>query len=323
MKLSVTSDNPLQNFYLKDLSNNTFQISLDTEQNIPHGWYELCVEYVDTKIEISDIQINGDSIKHMIYTGYCTDGNGTVHQPATAVWDTGCVFTIWIHTEIGEMYMRTYEAIRNGDYGQNLFENYTLTVDRPLITKGNWPERIRSFYATAHGPQWWYKEDMVPWRYCNLPEYDTDELLSELQPLMTYTEERYNRGYCISQIKEYASDLPFIELDDISSPLVRDFVSSVGYTRLLDISIQTLSPGTYIDIHRDDHYKRAAYPYMKGCKKLYWACKAHEGVYFKQGRGGILPLDKPLLLDTIEHPHAVIHEGDKVRTSILVYGELN
>jgi len=323
MKLSVTSDNPLQNFYLKDLSNNTFQILLDTEQNIPRGWYELCVEYVDTKIEISDIQINGDSIKHMIYTGYCTDGNGTVHQPATAVWDTGCVFTIWIHTEIGEMYSRIYEAIRNGDYGQNLFENYTLTVDRPLITTGNWPERIRSFYATAHGPQWWYKEDMVPWRYCNLPEYDTDELLSELQPMMKYTEERYNRGYCISQIKEYASDLPFIELDDISSPLVRDFVTSVGYTRILDISIQTLSPGTYIDIHRDDHYKRAAYPYMRGCKKLYWACKAHEGVYFKQGRGGILPLDKPLLLDTIEHPHAVIHEGDKVRTSILVYGELN
>ena len=322
MKLSVTSDNPLQNFYLKDLSNNTFQILLDTEQNIPHGWYELCIEYVNTKVEISDIQINGDSIKHMIYTGYCTDSNGTVHQPATAVWDMGCVFSIWIHTEIGEMYSRIYESIRNGDYGQNLFENYTLTVDRPFVTTGNWPERIRSFYATAHGPQWWYKEDMVPWRYCDLPEYDTDELLAEIWPMMAYHEERYNAGYCINQIKEYASDLPFIELDDISSPLVRDFVISVGYTRVLDICIQTLAPGTYIDIHRDDHYKRAAYPYMRGCKKLYWACKAHQGVYFKQGRGGILPLDKPLLLDTIEHPHAVIHEGDQVRTSILVYGEL-
>ena len=62
---------------------------------------------------------------------------------------------------------------------------------------------------------------------------------------------------------------------------------------------------------------------MRGCKKLYWAVKAHEGVYFKQGRSGILPLDKPLLLNTIEHAHSVIHEGDQVRTSILVYGELD
>ena len=135
MKLSVTSNSPLQKFYLQDLHNNKFDIMLDTEQNIPYGWYELCVEYVDTKIEISDIKINDCSINHMIYTGYYTDGNGTVHQPATAVWDQGGVFRIWIHTEIGEMYSRIYEAIRNGDFGQNLFENYSLTVDRPLEIK--------------------------------------------------------------------------------------------------------------------------------------------------------------------------------------------
>jgi hypothetical protein len=322
MKLSVTSNSPLQKFYLEDLHNNKFDIMLDTEQNIPYGWYELCVEYVDTKIEISDIKINDCSINYMIYTGYYTDGNGKVHQPATAVWDQGGVFRIWIHIEIGEMYSRIYEAIRNGDFGQNLFEKYSLTVDRPLEIKDHWPDHIRSFYATAHGPQWWYNAGNVPWKYCDLPNYDTDELLYELEPMLRYNEERYNKGYCIKQIKEHVSDLPFIELDDIASPLVRDFVSSIGYTRLIDIAVQTLRPGTYIDIHRDDHYKRALYPYIKGCKKLYWACKAHEGVYFKQGRGGILPLDRPLLLNTIEHPHAVIHEGDQVRTSILVYGSM-
>ena len=58
MKLSVTSNSPLQKFYLQDLHNNKFDITLDTEQHIPHGWYEICVEYVDTKIEISDIKIN-------------------------------------------------------------------------------------------------------------------------------------------------------------------------------------------------------------------------------------------------------------------------
>jgi hypothetical protein len=324
MKLSVISDSLLQKFYLKDLSNNILDIDLDTDQNLKSGWYELCIEYVDTKIEISDILINDSSISHMIYTGYYTDGNGTIHQPATAVWDTGGVFSIWIHTELGIMYQRVYEAIRNGDFGKNLFDNYILTVDRPFVTKNIWPDHIRSFYANAHGPQWWYNNNKyTPWKYCDLPDYDTDELLRELEPLTIHHSTRKNGNYCIKQIKEYASDLPFIEIQDIPSALVRDFVSNVGYKRIIDISVQTLSPGTYIDIHRDDHYKRKAYPYMRGCKKLYWAVKAHKGVYFKQGRSGILPLDKPLLLNTIEHAHSVIHEGDQVRTSILVYGELD
>lgn len=324
MKLSVASSSPLQKFYLRDLNNNEFDIALDTDQHIASGWYELCVEYVDTKIEITDILINDSSIKYMIYTGYYTDGNGVQHQPATAVWDEGGVFSIWIHTEIGAMYQRIYKTIRNGDFGQNLFEKYSLIVDRPFVVKDQWPAHIRSFYEQAHGPQWWYNTgNDIPWKYCDLPDYDTDELLSELEPMLGHYEERKNGGFCIKQIKEHASDLPFIELDDISSPLVREFVTSVGYSRIIDISVQTLRPGTYIDIHRDDHYKRAAYPYMKGCKKLYWACKAHEGVYFKHGNGGILPLNRPLLLNTIEHPHAVIHQGNQVRTSILVYGELN
>jgi len=324
MKLSVSSNKPLQKFYLKNLNNEVFDILLDTEQSIPYGWYELCIEYVDTEVEILDILVNNASINHMLYTGYVTDRHGNLIQPATAVWEKDTVFSIWIHTEIGEMYQRLLETIRNGDFGQNLFEKYVLTVDRPLAIKDHWPEHIRSFYATAHGPQWWYKSgNDIPWKYCDLPKYDTDELLSELKPMLVNYQERYNGGSLIWQIKDDISDLPFIELDDIPSKLVRDFVSSIGYTRLIDISVQTLSPGTYIDIHRDDHYQRAAYPYMKGCKKFYWACEAHEGVYFKQGRGGILPLDRPLLLDTIEHPHAVVHEGDQVRTSILVYGELN
>jgi len=322
MILSVTSDNPLQRYYLKDLNNTEYQVQLDTWQNLPTGWYEFIVEYVDTKIEITDIKINQASIEHMLYTGYVTDGSGNLHQPATAVWDKGTVFSIWIHTEIGFMYHRILETIRNGDFGQNLFINYTFTVDRPYVTQAHkWPEHLRSFYQHAHGPQWWQKVD-TPWKIIDIPDFDTNVLISEIRSLTKYRFEKQNGGYIIEQLTEHTSELPLIEINDIPSQIVQDFLKSVGYVRILDIAVNTLKPGAYIDIHRDDHFKSTGYEYIKGCKKLYWACENHAGVYFKNGRGGILPLDKPLLVNTVDYPHAVIHEGDSIRTSILVYGEL-
>lgn len=323
MILSVISNNPLQNFYLQDLTGKKINIELDTYQNIPNGWYELKVEYVDTKIEIEDILINNASIKHILYTGYCTDKLGNKHQPASAVWDKGCVFSIWLHTSIGTLFHRIFDGIRNGDYGTNLFENYVLTVDRPHITTGNWPERVSSFFASAYGPKWWrLNTDYTPWKHLDMPDYNPDEIVSELRKWLPCHFERNNGGYRMQQLTDYGSDLPFVEIQDIPSKLVQQFIRDIGYTRLIDIAVHELDPGTYIDIHRDDHYNRAAYPYMRGCKKFYWACKESSGVYFKHGTSGLLPIQHPLLINTIEHVHSVIHEGNKTRTTILAYGEI-
>ena len=80
MLISITSNNIIEKVYLKDLSNVQHNIELGKDQPLDSGWYELCVEYVDTSIEIEDISINGSSIGQFIYTGYCTDGQGQIHQ---------------------------------------------------------------------------------------------------------------------------------------------------------------------------------------------------------------------------------------------------
>ena len=322
MKISITSDLPVQKYRLKDLKSKEYAFELDKNFEIPHGWYELIVDFVDTKIEISDIKINDGSIKHLIYTGFYIDGKGKLHQPATAVWDEGGSFRIWIHTELGVMYQRVMEAIKNGDFGQNLFKEYTLTVDRPHTAKDFWPPHIKSFFENAHGPQWWpLRHTSTPWMRCDIGHMDPDELLNDLGDFCRY---RYAKkdGYEISQFKNGSSDLPFVEIADIESKIIRKFLTSIGYTRLIDISVQTLAPGVFIDIHRDDHYNRKAYPYMKGCKKFYWTCKNAEGVHFKLGRSGCLPHNEPLLINTIEQPHAVINEGPHTKTTIIAYGEI-
>ena len=323
MKIAIISDNPLNQIYLKDLTHKKINISQIDNIDIPHGWYEICVEYSGQKTEIQDILINDTSIEHIIYTGYYTDGNGTIHQPCTAVWDEGGVFSIWIHTEIGLLYQTIVDQIRNGDYGTNLFEKYMLTVDRPLKINNHWDQKLTSFFQHANGPCWWYlNNDYTPWKKLALPTFDTVQLINDLNEWLPHYEERNNGAWCIRQLKPGASDLPFVDWKDIPDNNIKKLVTSIGYKRLIDISVQTLKPGASIEIHRDDHYRRKAYPYMKGCKKFYWACQDAEGVYFKLGKSGLLPLDHPLLINALEHTHAVIHQGSKTRTSILAYGEL-
>jgi hypothetical protein len=322
MKLSISTDKALQKLYLLDINGRQHDIVLDKEHDLPHGWYELRIEYVDTKVEITDIKINNSSISHMIYTGYYTDQNGQLHQPGTAVWDKGGYFSIWLHTEIGTMLQRMLETIKNGDYGKNLFENYVLTVDRPHYTKDHWPEHIKSFFRTSHGPQWWPMNHVdTPWMNCEIGRVDTAKLVNDLKTFCTYNFEP-RPGWRISQKKNKVCDLPFIEIEDIESQTIKDFVLSIGYSRLIDISVNEIDPGVYIDIHRDDYYNFKAYPYLKGCKKFYWSCDGAEGVQFKLGRSGCLPHHRPLLINTIEHPHAVINEGSNTRTTIMAYGEL-
>ena len=107
MKISIISNKPAQKYCLQALDYKTINFQLDKEFDIETGWYELRVEYIDAKIEIQDIKINDTSIKEIIYTGYYTDGSGKIHQPATAVWDEGGVFSIWLHTELGVLFQRT------------------------------------------------------------------------------------------------------------------------------------------------------------------------------------------------------------------------
>ena len=323
MKLSIKSDKKITNFHLKDLLNREHQVKLDTDEKLTDGWYELNIFYVGTKIEIFDILINDISIKHILYTGYYIDTSGKIHQPATALWDKNGCFKIWLHTNIGTLFQRIFDSIRNGDYGKNLFDKYVFTVDRPIKISQHFDSDIQSFFATGDGPHWWIKNnDKTPYLPVNIKNIDREELLNELDKVLPYKVTKKD-GRVRKGIKEtYTPVLPFIEINSIKSNIVQNFLKQIGYKRIIDMGVQTLKPGKSIRIHRDDHYDSDAYPFIRGCKKFYWSIKNPENVYFKLGKSGILPLEKPLLTNTIEHTHSVVHEGNKDRISILIYGEI-
>jgi hypothetical protein len=333
MKLSIKSTEPLQNFYLKNLNDKIFNIELDKENNIKDGWYELIVPYVDKKIEITDILINDDSIKELLYTGFYTDGQGKIHQPANAVWDKGGYFSIWLNTSLGILWQRLCDQIRGGDFGTNLFEQYMLTVDRPLEIANFWNPTFKSYFNIGDGPNWWLKNDrFIPWREIesiNKSNTNIDQLLSELELCFPEHTERLclpsgtlDPGHSRKGLLPGFTELPFTEIENLPSKIVQDFIKKIGYLRIIDIQIQKLSPKTALPIHKDCHFHRKCYPYTSGAVKFYWNVSDTEGIFFKIGNAGLLPLDKPLFINATEHVHSVLNETDKERTVITMYGEL-
>ena len=329
MKLSITSTKPIKKFYLKDVAGKNYDIELDKEQNIPHQWYELLVPYMGEQIEIKDILINDESIKENIYTGFYTDGEGKRHQPATAVWSEGGVFSIWIHTEPGRIWQRFADQIRSGDFGKYLFDKYLFTVDRPTKIADYWDKTLKHYFGFGDGPNYWLKNDrFTPYAYVDQiqkQDYDIKHLLKEFDSCFPegnwwcgniqtkHTKRGLQVGY---------ADLPFTEIKDLPSEFVQGFVRKVGYKRIIDIQIQTLAPKTSLHIHKDHHYDRKCYPYTSGAKKFYWTLGDHNDVYFKLGNAGLLPLDHALFINATEHVHAVVNEQDKERSVLTMYGEL-
>ena len=315
--------------YITNVFDQKINFALGEEFEIDAGWYQLHLPYTGIKNEFKKIILNGFDLEEIIYTGYCTDGAGKIYQPATAVWDTGGCFTILLHTSIGVLIERLIRCLRNGDLGTNLFEKYTLTVDRPFDIDKNYPTEIRSFFQTSDGPNWWRKDsDFLP--YLELPDMDLDKdlLMKECDVLCKYEKEhspkdKKGQEYIIkSSHPDCIFDLPFVEMDPDQFPTVQKLIDEIGMKRVLSIGVNTLNPGKHFHIHRDsENYSRPGYKYVKGCKIFYWLLTEPKGIHFKFGRCGLLPLDKPLLINPVEYAHSVVNQSGKPRLVISMAGE--
>ena len=334
MKLSITSTEKLEKFYLKDLNDKVFNIELDKEQNIPEGWYELIIPYISKKVEIFDILINDESIKEIIFTGFYTDAKNKKHQPANAIWDENGYYSIWLHTQLGFLYQRFYDQIKPGDFGSNLFTKYMLTIDRNIKINDNWSNSLKSYFAYGNGPNWWLKNSKyTPYEIIDdnyIRSINTDHLLNELEKFLVNEIHDMNghKGWDRLGYRKTYTKLAYnenlLQIEDISNTLVKDFVKKLGYKNIIDIEILKLKKDSFIPIHKDAYtdkiYQNNNYTF--GAKKFYWNISNSKNIYFKLGTSGLLPLESPLFINTANHVHAVVNQSNDGRVVISVKGEL-
>jgi hypothetical protein len=111
-------------------------------------------------------------------------------------------------------------------------------------------------------------------------------------------------------------------LSDLNNTVLENLLAQAGYSHWLSISVATLDPGCYIAPHIDDYSKCKNIQHIKGCQKFYMSVNEVDGVYFKLGSAGLLPLEKPLILNTNQHTHSVVNQGPTQRKILMCYGVL-
>jgi len=335
MKISVDSSKPIQNYYLLNLHDKRINFAEGVEFDCATGWYNLIVEYSGEHIDITDIKINDESIEHFLHTGFFTEeSTGKVFQPANAVWTEG-YYSIWLHTEIGYLISTVSGGVRNGDYGKYLFDDYMLTVDKSIDIGKGWPEKMKSYFRHGVGPRWWRKgkkhtpyEPLAPEV---LKDVDKVKLLRELEQdcqieidyPMLIEKELARSDTMHGRAMKRVSNYPFVELDDLVSETLREVAEKIGFKRLLNVTMQTATPGQAFRPHRDDHYTRDCREHIEGPVVFIWDLAADtRGHLFKLGYAGLVPIDHGAFFNQFYFDHGTINGSETVdRPLLIMHGE--
>ena len=322
-KIKLTCDNIINDFILEDIYGCEYYIKNDEENLLERAWYLLRLPFNGQRIEIEKIEIDGFDIGQLIYTGYFETEPGIRHQPATAVWEPG-EFKIWIHTSVGYWKGELITQIANGDFGKNLFDNYILTVDKPLELSEDFPTDIRSYFAHGTGPKWWHKSKS-PYIELDIPEFET--MLDEMHILEDYCEYSVplSKKHKLWSYKSWdGAEIETADLTTYDAESYKGFgkyFQKIGYKKLFQVNFGYLGPMGYINMHKDDHTSSKNYKDIINNKKFYWSFKDAEYDYFKMSGVGIIPTKKPVLVDVCSYTHCVVNVSpSKTRRSLQVTG---
>ena len=323
MRIKLISDYPIDSFILEDLYGDEYNIKNNEDNILERTWYLLRVPYQGQKIEIKEIYVDGYELGQLKYTGYFQTESGTKHQPATAVWEPG-EFQIWIHTSVGHLKGELITQISNGDFGKNLFENYILTVDKPMDLHEDFPIDIRSFYAHGTGPKWWHKSKSP---YIELDTSEFKSMLDEMDILedMCKVDVLMGKSHKGWSYKSWdGAEIETANLskyDDESFAGFGKYFERIGYKELFQVNFGYLGPMGYINMHKDDHHSSKNYENIIGNKKFYWSYRDAECDYFKMAGVGMVPTKKPILVDVCSYTHCVVNTSStKTRKSLQVTG---
>lgn len=329
--LTIHANKKLEKYYLKSINDSIVHFTSGTSFSIQPGWYNLIVEYQGEKVDIEDITINGESLGHFIYTGFFTEhSSGKRFQPANSLWTEG-YYSLWIHTEIGHLVQTHTPAIRNGDYGKNLFDDYLFTVDKSITLESEWPEIIKSYFRYGNGPRWWRKSlKKTPYEIVesNLEkEFNKTKILEQIHldcKVKIDYEMLVKQGHAKTKTMQGValrrnSVYPYIDIDSLKSEEMKRLIHKIGFTKLLNITLQTALPGQAFVPHVDDHYTRDCRQDIEGPVVFLWNLATDtKGHLFKLNSSGLLPLDKGVFFNQFYYDHGTINDSKTAERPLLI-----
>lgn len=303
------SGNVLINDQQWDINNHC--IDLD----IPHKW-QLLEFKSDSYLKIVNIELDGQKIDHLLYIMFdqnqrCTFGDlfeGSTHY-------------LPIHPNYAIFRSTVCQQLPNGWYGEQIYEHFEFTIDKPIKFKTQQPKHIRDYFAIDTGAHWIkkYHKDSS-WFFNethNIKQIreSIDPNIFEIDPPGADT----NSNWTMRNIKNPS----IIKLKQLGLTFLAELAIKHKFTEISSVSCNTLEPGGHIGIHVDNTAEllKLGKPFRK---KIYLSLDPSDQVYFKFATTGLVPMDtgKSLWVNTDGHVHAVVNDSTESRIIIAIAGNV-
>ena len=309
--INILTDDPIDNFIIEDLNGNEKTVKNNSSTSLELSWYLLKL----TNNKINDILIDNSEVGSYKHTGYYEDDK----------------FKIWIHPNIGYMISTLMSQINIVDLNENLYKNYMLTVDRPINIGEQFPVHIQGFFGHGSGPKWWNKEKR-PFPYIVLEGDIVSQMMNEIGTLEEYLDTQADfsgkKGQTLKYNDQWYADGWKMEsygkatLKDYDAESFSGFgkyFKDIGFKQLYQVYTAYLGPLGYINLHTDGN--KARKEQNSGNTRFYCGYHNTDNVYFKMAGVGLLPLDKPMLIDPQSFVHSVVNlSPTNTRKSLVVTG---
>ena len=267
-------------------------------------WFKLAIPCA--RHDITDILINGESIRHRLNAGVTTPRG----------------YEIWIHGNLARMFSRLSQCIAQDDLliFKKLEAKYLICESWNECVDGEFvPASVKQFFANGEGPFWYHRDSWHKLPYTN---YDGEIITGDVsvdEDLIHEDVRFYGKGMCRST--KINPILPTTRVGDIKNKGLRDMMEKFGFTEILQIQQITLEPNSVLPVHRDDFTYESSKNIVRGPSQLYFVLSGDKDkIKFKFKNVGLLNVDRPIFINNQGFVHSLVYTGDQPRTVLLAYG---
>ena len=268
------------------------------------GWTKLVIDC--KRKQISDITIDGESIKHGLNAGQNTEYG----------------YEIWLNSNLADYFSRISECIAQDDLlrFKDLKVKYLCTESwNEEVNADSIPNSVKQFFAQGEGPFWYHRDDFLnlPFVKYNGPQVDKHINLDD--DLKFLDSKFYGEGKCKSLKRQPV--LPTIKINEINDDKLRSTMQKFGFSDILQMQYVELRPNSVIPVHKDDFTYEDGKKIIDGPTQLYFVLSGDkEHIKFKFKNVGLLDVSEPIFINNHRFVHSLVYTGAEPRGVLLAYG---
>jgi len=227
-----------------------------------NGWFLLQIK-CDNKnsFMINDIMLNGESIRHMIYTGwFISDANEFLPPPITHFEKLDGWWNIVLHTDLYTAYENYLNQINeNGINWVDFYANYATYVDfGTKLQYTHYPPSLIKFFETQQGINWFKLDKITELPHfpldCLTPDVNFFEKIKKIPIDLNSSSIEISNDLTTDNTKIHGNWYRKKWLEGETIPqFIHDWLRYIGITKYKTVNVLRLGPGGYIRMHRDYH----------------------------------------------------------------------